>query len=80
MLQGSGAMPPKWNGIRHMTSVADIARRLHMSPANVYRLLETKLGRGNSPEEPEAIIHPRGGSLLGSSDGAAEKVPSKGGS
>ena len=72
------------------TTVADIARELHMSPANVFRFFASKSEineavwlRRPPPEEPEAIIHPRGGSPLGSSDGAAEKVPiehSKGGS
>ncbi len=65
-------------------TVSDIARDLHMSPANVYRFFTSKSEinkavwlRRPPPDEPEAIIHPRGGSPLGSSDGAAEKVPTE---
>jgi len=40
-------------------TMADICRKLRISPADVYRLLAS---RRDPPEEPEAIIQPRGGS------------------
>ena len=40
-------------------TMADICRKLRISPAGVYRLLAS---RRDPPEEPEAIIQPRGGS------------------